>query len=84
MEASARRQYDWMVIRIERRPFGDPVITKRLSVFCAVLAAVWLIAGFVGIARSQAGLIGLGLGLGIFFGLGCWWLWQGAATGKRL
>lgn len=51
--------------------------------FLAVLAAAWLIAGIVGIPRSQGGLIAIELGLAIPLGLGGWLLWHGGTSSER-
>lgn len=62
-------------MRVRRRPWGDQVISKRLSVCFALLAIPWVVAGIVGIVQSKAGLIGFGMGAAIFFAGCAWSLW---------
>jgi hypothetical protein len=63
-----------VLMRIQRRPFGDLTVTKRLSVLFGVLALGWLIAGIYGAVTAKAGLVGFGFGAALFFGVGAWWL----------
>ena len=70
---------------VKRRPHGDHIVTKRLSILMGVLAGCWLVAGIVGLAHVNGALIGFGLGMAAFFGICSWWLspWSIRRSARR-
>jgi hypothetical protein len=59
---------------MRRREFGNLTVGRRLSVLEGILSLASLSAAIVGAAEGRVGLVVLGFGLFLFFGIGSWWI----------